>query len=159
MDDDLPDLGLATLLSLLGSDVDAAVVQALEGTGLRRGHGYLVQRLLVTPATATELAADLGVSQQAVSKSVKELLALGHVEFSPEAGDRRRRPVRLSAQGQDAVARARSARADIDARIVQQVGAGQVEAARAVLVEALEVLGIREQVERRVVRPDDGRVS
>ena len=151
--------GLATLLSLLGPAVDAAVLQALEGTGLRRGHGYLVQRLLVAPATATELAADLGVTQQAVSKSVRELLALGHVEFAPGAGDRRRRPVRLSAQGRDAVARARAARADIDARIVQQVGAGPVEAARAVLVEALEVLGIREQVERRVITPDDGRVS
>src|SRR4051794_10234323 len=78
-----PDLDLSSALTLLGDRVSGAVLEALHGTGLRHGHGYLVQRLLVAPATATELAADLGISQQAVSKTLKELLALGIVEGFP----------------------------------------------------------------------------
>ena len=50
-----PHLDLASLLTILGDAVSAEVVAALAGTGLRHGHGYLVQRLLVAPATATAI--------------------------------------------------------------------------------------------------------
>ncbi|RKS75585.1 DNA-binding MarR family transcriptional regulator [Motilibacter peucedani] len=152
-------LGLATLLSLLGAAVDDAVLRALDGTGLRRGHGYVVQRLLVGPATATQVAAELGVSQQAVSKVLKELMALGHVELVADDADRRSRPVRLTTRGREAVHRARAVRADIDARVAGEVGTDELAAAHAVLVAALDVLGIREQVERRTVAPQDGRLG
>ncbi|MGY1603961.1 MarR family winged helix-turn-helix transcriptional regulator [Geodermatophilus sp. SYSU D00815] len=154
--EDMPALGTATLLSLLGAAVDEAVLEALQGTGLRRGHGYLVQRLLVGPGTATQMAADLGVSQQAVSKALKELLDLGHVEPVPGTEGRRSRPVRLSAQGHEAVQRARRARAAIDAQVAALVSDDDLARARQVLVAALEVLGIRQRVEHRTVAPPDG---
>src|SRR3954452_20172529 len=107
--EDLPVLDLSSSLTLLGDAVSGIVSEALAGTGLRHGHGYLVQRLLVGPATASEVADELGVSQQAVSKAVKELVPPGHVEPVADEADGRRRPVRLTARGRRAVATARTA--------------------------------------------------
>lgn len=151
--EDLPDLDLASALTLLGDTVSRSVVAALEGTGLRHGHGYVVQRLLVGPATATEIAAELGISQQAVSKAVVELTALGHVETAPDPADRRRRPVRLTARGQAGVTRAREARAAVDDRVRQALGETRFAETRRALLDALDALGVGDQVRRRAVRP------
>src|SRR5690242_12245399 len=121
-DDVLPPLDLSSALTLLGDAVSARVLTALEGTGLRHGHGYLVQRLLVSPATATEVAQELGVTQQAVSKAVAELVSLGLVETVPDPADRRRRPARLTPSGRHAVASARAARAQVDATLREALG-------------------------------------
>ncbi|MGY1725546.1 MarR family winged helix-turn-helix transcriptional regulator [Geodermatophilus sp. SYSU D01062] len=154
-----PELDLASVLSLLGAAVDDAVLQALAGTGLRRGHGYLVQRLLAGPATATEVAAELGVSQQAVSKTLGELADLGYVGPAEDTGDRRRRPVALTPAGRQVVRVARETRADVDARVRAAVGDERFAACRDVLLDALDVLGLGEQVRRRAVRPPDGALS
>lgn len=146
-------LDVATMLSLLGDAVDGAVLAALRGTGLRRGHGYLVQRLLVGPATATQLADELGVSQQAASKAVRELTALGHVEVVPDPPDRRSRPVRLTRRGLDAVETARAARRGVDRRIRAALDEADVEDLRRTLQDVLAVLGLAESVRRRSVRP------
>ncbi|MGY1794503.1 MarR family winged helix-turn-helix transcriptional regulator [Geodermatophilus sp. SYSU D00525] len=151
-----PELDLASVLSLLGAAVDDAVLRALDGTGLRRGHGYLVQRLLAGPATATEVAAELGVSQQAVSKTLRELADLGYVGPAGDAEDRRWRPVALTPAGRRVVQVARETRADVDARVRAAVGDERFEACRDVLLDALDVLGLGEQVRRRAVRPPDG---
>ncbi|MFC4692335.1 MarR family winged helix-turn-helix transcriptional regulator [Geodermatophilus arenarius] len=154
-----PELDLASVFSLLGTAVDDTVLQALAGTGLRRGHGYLVQRLLAGPATATEIAVELGVSQQAVSKALGELAALGYVGPAGDADDRRRRPVALTQAGRRVVRVARETRADVDARVRAAVGDERFEACRDVLLDALDVLGLGEQVRRRAVRPPDGALS
>ncbi|WP_188940602.1 MarR family winged helix-turn-helix transcriptional regulator [Nakamurella endophytica] len=148
-----PEIGVAAALSLLGAVVDEAVLDALDGTGLRRAHGYLVQRLLLGPATATDMADDLGVSQQWVSKALKELVALGHVEVLAAGADRRRRPAALTASGREAVRTARATRASIDARLRAAVGPDRFDATRAVLLAALDALGAGERVRRRSVRP------
>lgn len=151
-----PENDVASLVSAVAEAVDAAVLQALEGSGLRRAHGYVVQRLLVAPSTASEIAAELGVSQQAVSKLVAEMLELGHVEPARDDADRRRRPVRLSAAGRQAVGAARAARAGVEARLREAVGDERFEVTRQVLVEALEVLQIGARVrDRTLVPPDD----
>ena len=144
---------MASALSLLGDGVDAAVLEALEGTGLRRGHGYLVQRLLLGPATATEIADDLGVSQQAVSKALRELIVLGHVEHAPDGVDRRRRPVRLTAKGREAVARARATRRTLDQRLRDALGDEELERLRSALLVALDAFGLMDRVARRAARP------
>lgn len=144
---------LASLLTILGDAVSAEVVAALAGTGLRHGHGYLVQRLLVTPATATELAGELGVTQQAVSRTVKELVALGHVEMTTDPSDSRRRPVRLTRRGRAAVARARRARADLDARVRDALGADRVDRLVTDLGAVVDALDLRDGVDRRTLRP------
>jgi DNA-binding MarR family transcriptional regulator len=153
MEDSLPPLDLSSALTLLGDAVSGAVLQALEGTGLRHGHGYLVQRLLVGPATATELAEGLGITQQAVSKTVKELLDLGHLETVPDPTDRRRRPVCLTSRGVEAVERARAARAEVESRVRAALGQERTDRAMADLHAMLGALGLSEDIRRRTVPP------
>lgn len=144
---------MASLLTVLGDRVSHAVLRSLEGTGLRHGHGYLVQRLLAGPATATEMAVELGVSQQAVSKVLKELVSLGHVEPALGATDRRRRPVALSATGLQAVRSARAARRDIDTQIRRALGDDGFDATLEALATVVETFGLTQQVRRRAVPP------
>lgn len=152
-------LDLASLLTILGDAVSSEVVSALDGTGLRHGHGYLVQRLLVGPTTATEMASELGISQQAVSKAVKELVGLGHVEMTVDPADSRRRPVRLTRRGRAAVSRARAARKVLDDRVRDGLGNQRFDGLVADLERVLDVLGLRDAVERRVVPPPAGELA
>lgn len=149
----LPPLDLPSLLTIVGDAVSKEVVGALDGTGLRHGHGYVIQRLLVGPATATEMAGELGITQQAVSKAVKELTSLGHVETTPDPRDSRRRPVHLTARGRKAVATARAARRRIDARIREAIGDTALERLTDDLVALLPAFGIDDAVRRRAVPP------
>jgi DNA-binding MarR family transcriptional regulator len=149
----LPEPDVASVLSLLGDAVSGRVLRALEGTGLRHGHGYLIQRLVVGPATATEIASELGISQQAVSKAVRELSDLGHVELGADPADARRRPVRLTTRGRRAVEAARTERQRIDEQLRASLGGPRFEETRLALLDALEALGLGEQVRRRAVPP------
>jgi DNA-binding MarR family transcriptional regulator len=58
-------------------------VRARGFDGLRHAHGYVVQRLIEGERPVGALAAELGVSRQAVSKSVTELERLGYVARRP----------------------------------------------------------------------------
>jgi DNA-binding MarR family transcriptional regulator len=147
------------LLTILGDAVSRQVVEALDGTGLRHGHGYLVQRLLVAPATATEMAAELGITQQAVSKTIKELVALGHVEMTTDPADSRRRPARLTRRGRAAVTRARAARQHMDDRIREALGIRRFDRLVADLDQVLDALGLRDDVNRRTVKPPTDALS
>ena len=150
-----PDPDLPTLLSLLGGAVDGHVLTTMRTAGLpglRASHGYLFQLLVQAPSTATELAARLRISQQAASKAVRELLDLGYIEYT-EATDRRRRPVRLSATGQRAVALARTIRADLQNRIEQSAGPADLRAAMRVLAATAAALEIDTTIRGRQVPP------
>lgn len=151
-----PPLDLSSALTLLGDAVSAEVVEALSGTGLRHSHGYVVQRLLVAPATATQIADELAVSQQAVSKMVRELVALGLVDIGTDPDDRRRRPVQLTHAGRNAVERARATRRSIDDRIRRALGELRFAETLAALEVALEALDLGDRVRRRAVSPPPG---
>jgi DNA-binding MarR family transcriptional regulator len=132
---------------------------AARGFGdLRFSHGYLFQHLVAGERTIGELAERLEVTQQAASKSVAELEALGYVERTTDAGDARVRRVRLSERGQSAVAHSRRLRAQLESRLartfVRKHGARAVSRTRALLAQALGALGGLEAVRaRRVVVP------
>ena len=72
--------------------------------GLRPAHGFLFQAVGTHGATASEIAVRLGVTKQAARLMVDELADLGYVERSRDVRDARRRPVLLTARGQDALA-------------------------------------------------------
>jgi len=122
-----------------------------EGYGdLRYSHGYVVQHLIEGPKKVTELADLLGVSQQAASKSVAELVELGYLTSTVSA-DRRAREVALSERGRTALARARKTRAKIEQKLLAKHGAELVRA-KALLAAVLEELGGAEVVRARRVR-------
>ena len=147
---------MASVVSLLAAAVHDHVLAALDAAGLpglRVTHGYVVQRLLDGPSTATQIAADLGVSQQVVSKWISELQAHGYVAATIDPADRRRRSVELTEHGRLAVEITRRARAAFEARLSAICGADDVDIARRVLIDALDLFGATDAVRDRRARP------
>ena len=78
--DPTTDLGLLSLVVATG--VTERISERLADTGfddVRDSHGYVVQGLLAGDTTVTQLGARLGISAQAVSKTVRELERAGYV--------------------------------------------------------------------------------
>ncbi|MFF7858485.1 MarR family transcriptional regulator [Streptomyces sp. NPDC007904] len=66
---------------------------------LRPAHGFAFTRLAPDGATVTDLAAHLGVTKQAASQLVDELVRKGYAERRPHPGDARARLVVLTERG------------------------------------------------------------
>ncbi len=85
-------------------------------TGVRPMHGFVFQAIPPEGATAVDLARRLGVSKQAMGKTLDALEHLGYVDRSVDAHDARRKIVRLTARGVDCLERS--------ARIFDELRAG-----------------------------------
>jgi DNA-binding MarR family transcriptional regulator len=72
---------------------------------LRPAHGFALQAIGRAGATASELGRRLGVSKQAAGKTAERLEALGYVERIDDVHDARRKLVRLTPHGVDALVR------------------------------------------------------
>lgn len=147
------ELDLAYLGLFVGLRVNELVLDRLHAAGfegIRQAHGYVFQHLLVAPRSVTELSELLGVSQQAASKSVAELTALGYLQDA-DAFDRRIRKVALSARGLACVRKARALRASLQRQLVRRHGA-EVARTRHLLAAILSELGGLEAVRTRSVR-------
>jgi len=87
----LQQLDLSHLAFFLGIRVNDLVMERALKAGfksVRESHGYVIQHLIESERTITELARRMEVTQQAASKMVAELIRLGIVEAVP-AQDRR----------------------------------------------------------------------
>jgi DNA-binding MarR family transcriptional regulator len=91
--------------------------------GLRPAHGFVFQALGPTGATASEIAERLGVTKQAARLIVDELAGLGYVERTEDRDDARRRPVRLTPRGEDALRCSEDAFDDLRAELAAELGA------------------------------------
>jgi DNA-binding MarR family transcriptional regulator len=88
---------------------------------VRESHGYLIQHLIDNDRTITELARRMEVTQQAASKAVAELTALGVLEVLPGL-DRREKTVRLSDRGWTLIRMGRRIRRGIERRLIRLAG-------------------------------------
>jgi DNA-binding MarR family transcriptional regulator len=151
---DPDELDLPTLAALAGSAANQHLLQRLRDqgyTGVRTSHGYVIQNLIEESPTVGELADRLGVTQQAASKTVVEMEALGLVTRVPDPGDSRVRRVTLAAQGQALLAAGRAARSELEQAVEAEVG--DLVAAKRALVSLLAQTGQMAAVLRRRVRP------
>ncbi|MBB4930869.1 DNA-binding MarR family transcriptional regulator [Lipingzhangella halophila] len=90
-------------LALAGAVVDG-IQQRCADWGfddVRPAHGFVFVRLSEGAATATELAEYLGVTKQAASQLVEELVAKGYVRRRAHPTDARARLVVLTDRGQE----------------------------------------------------------
>lgn len=71
----------------------------------RPAYGFAMQAIGVHGATASEVGRRLGVSKQAAGKTVDRLIALGYAARTDDPADARRKLVRLTAHGIDALRR------------------------------------------------------
>ncbi|WP_030170922.1 MarR family winged helix-turn-helix transcriptional regulator [Spirillospora albida] len=72
---------------------------------LRPMHGFVFQAIGPDGSTAVELGRRLGVSKQAAGKMVESLERMGYVVRTSDPDDARRKIVRLTERGVDALAR------------------------------------------------------
>ena len=147
-------LDLGYLALFLGLRVNELVLQRLAKAGMtrvRESHGYVIQHLIEKERSISELAARMGVSQQASSKVVAELVDLRVLQLT-KAKDRRTKVVRLSSYGWKIVRLGRSGRTQLHGRLVRQIGRRRYEAARAIILECLETLGGIPAIQHRKIR-------
>ncbi|MFF5975528.1 MarR family winged helix-turn-helix transcriptional regulator [Streptomyces sp. NPDC012769] len=74
---------------------------------VRPAHGFALQAIAASPhgSTASDIGRRLGVSKQAAGKTVDRLLTLGYAERADDPTDARRKLVRLTPHGVDALTR------------------------------------------------------
>ncbi|MER6983111.1 MarR family winged helix-turn-helix transcriptional regulator [Streptomyces carpinensis] len=96
--------------------------------GLRPAHGFAFARLAPDGATVTELAAHLGVTKQAASQLVDEIVRKGYAERRPHPGDARARLVVLTERGWACTRAAEEAAAEAVRAWVEVIGEEEVRA-------------------------------
>jgi DNA-binding MarR family transcriptional regulator len=150
------ELDAVTALYLSGLALTTEALRRLHAAGhpdLRISHGFVVQHLVEGPVRIGDLATRMGVTQQAASKSVSELEALGYLERTADPRDGRARRVGLSGRGRAAVETTRAVRAGIERELAAALGAERLDAARMTALAALEWAGGAEAVSARRVPP------
>lgn len=147
---DVGQLALFTGLAMAEQILDALAARGFDS--VRFQHGFLLQHVLRAPPTITGLAALLGVSQQAASKRVHELVGFGYLALIPDPQDQRRQRVTLTPRGQLMVATARQLRQEQDAALRSSLGAARFSALKAALVEVLDGMGGRPEATLRSIR-------
>ncbi|MER7200028.1 MarR family transcriptional regulator [Streptomyces sp. CB01635] len=114
----------AALLSAAGELTqrihEGVVARGFEG--LRPAHGFAFARLSWDGATATDLAAHLGVTKQAASQLVDELVRKGYAERRPHPDDARARLVVMTERGWACARAAEESAADAVRPWVERLG-------------------------------------
>jgi DNA-binding MarR family transcriptional regulator len=147
-------LDLAYLSLFLGLRFNELVMERVANAGfrgVRESHGYLIQHLIESDRSITELAKRMGVTQQAASKVVAELIEIGILQ-AVRAKDRRAKRIRLSHRGWQCVRLGRHSRNQLDKRLRVVVGKRNYEKAKATLLTCLQALGGMERIWSRRVR-------
>ncbi|HEY8983480.1 MAG TPA: helix-turn-helix domain-containing protein [Streptomyces sp.] len=98
--------------------------------GVRPAHGFAFARLAAGGATVGELAVHLGVTKQAASQMVEELVRKGYVERRGVEGDARVRVVVLSGLGWECARAAEEAAAEVVREWEVVLGEGELRVLR-----------------------------
>ncbi|MFG2678925.1 MarR family winged helix-turn-helix transcriptional regulator [Streptomyces sp. NPDC048392] len=98
--------------------------------GLRPAHGFAFARIAPDGATVTDLAVHLGMTKQAASQLVEELVRKGYAERRPHPADARARLVVLTGAGRACTRAAEEAAAEAVAAWADVLGEDGVRALR-----------------------------
>jgi DNA-binding MarR family transcriptional regulator len=148
------EIDLVTAVQLAGLALTTETLRRLRAEGhpdLRTAHGYLIQHVVEGPRPVGEIAARMRVTQQAVSKSVGELVGLGYLERAPALDDARVRLIGLSEHGRAAVAATRRIRAEIEAELSATLGPDRASVLHDAALAALEWAGGGDSMRARQV--------
>ncbi|MBE1588622.1 MarR family winged helix-turn-helix transcriptional regulator [Nonomuraea angiospora] len=95
---------------------------------MRPMHGFVMQAIGPDGTTAVELGRTLGVSKQAAGKTIDTLERIGYVERTADPHDTRRKIVRLTPYGMDALARSARIFDTLRARWAAELGEDRLQA-------------------------------
>ena len=151
---ELRDKDLVLWTQLLAEVLNVEVLERLsaEHPDVRYAHGFLIQQLVEGGRPVGEIAENLGVTSQAVSKTVRELEGLGYVQRAVDAADGRVRRVALTTRGRAVLEAGRAIRAEINAELEAALGEERVTAAATALRDALAARGAMPAVAARRLR-------
>jgi DNA-binding MarR family transcriptional regulator len=102
---------------------------------VRAAHGAVLQFLDDAGTRVGVLAERAGMTKQSMAELVGHLEAHGYVERVPDPDDGRARLVRATERGREVFAIARELVAEVEAELVQRMGAAKVRRLRALLEE------------------------
>jgi DNA-binding MarR family transcriptional regulator len=148
-------LDLGHLALFVGLAMNDMVMQAMKRAGfesLRQSHAFVIQHLIGGPRAIGELAQLLGVTQQAVSKFIRELESASYVE-AIASEDARVHRVQLSARGRACIKASRASRAQLEQNLSSKYGVTELAQAKKLLALVLDEFGGSDAVYRRGVRP------
>ncbi|RDI45285.1 MarR family winged helix-turn-helix transcriptional regulator [Nocardia mexicana] len=120
---DLPMLLLAAAADV--TDALRAGVAAAGFADVRPTHGLAFARMASAGATVGEIAAHLGVTKQAASQLVDDLVNRGYAQRNPHPHDARARLITLTDRGRAATRATEAAAAEFTARWVADLGERQ----------------------------------
>ncbi|MFB4292478.1 MarR family winged helix-turn-helix transcriptional regulator [Nonomuraea sp. ATR24] len=95
---------------------------------MRPMHGFVMQAIGSRGTTAVDLGRVLGVSKQAAGKTIETMERAGYVERTRDPDDTRRKIVRLTPFGVDALARSARIFDALRARWAEELGQDRLEA-------------------------------
>jgi len=130
-------------------DLAILLVAAVRTTGardMRPAFGFVIRAVAAEEPTVGRLAEMLGVSRQAASKVADEMVGRGYLLRGPDADDRRRTRLRLSAKGRRVRERAAAESDAIEAELRAAAGERAVRGLRAALMAFVEREGALEEV-------------
>ncbi|MFF1740239.1 MarR family winged helix-turn-helix transcriptional regulator [Streptomyces mirabilis] len=125
-------MALTAVLLAAAGDLTRRINDGVEARGfeVRPAHGFAFTRLAPDGATVTDLATHLGMTKQAASQLVDELVRKGYAERRPYPGDARARLVVLTELGWACTRAAEEAAADAVRAWVEVLGEGEVRVLR-----------------------------
>lgn len=126
-------MALSTTLLAIAGELTQRInegVVARGFDGVRPAHGFAFVRLAPDGATVTELAVHLGVTKQAASQLVDEIVRKGYAERRAHPGDARARLVVLTERGWACTRAAEEAAAEVVRGWGRVLGEGEVRALR-----------------------------
>lgn len=135
-------LDLASLLSLTFSTLIDELHDRLSELGfgdIRPSHGFLFKHITPHGATGNELAEQLGITKQAVSKMVDYLEKSGYVTRQTHPTDKRGKMIVLTERGWLVMKAKEEIIADIEQRWVQNIGAERMQMLKEDLTKIIEV--------------------
>jgi DNA-binding MarR family transcriptional regulator len=91
-------------------------------------HGFVMQAIGPHGTTAVDLGRTLGVSKQAAGKTIETLERVGYVERTRDPDDTRRKIVRLTPYGMDALNRSAQIFDTLRARWAKELGENRLHA-------------------------------
>mgnify|MGYP001578119343 FL=1 len=128
--------GIGRLLALARRDFMSRLAKKMEhkgGARLTRSSRDLVQHIDLEGTRSTELARRLGISKQAVGKTIKELEEIGLLKRVPDCADGRAFLVSFTDAGVEFLLEGHKAIKQIERNYEDQVGAEAMSALRAAL--------------------------
>jgi DNA-binding MarR family transcriptional regulator len=113
---------------------------------VRPAYGFAMQAIGRDGTTASELGRRLGISKQAAGKTVDRLESLGYAERVDDESDARRKLIRLTPRGLDALARSAAIFEDLRAQWASSLGANRLRELETALRAMLPPEGFRMDV-------------